>query len=47
MVPIQTPATEIVEMILIALCDFLETRYRFAMKKGKFKENQLVFNFRK
>ena len=35
-VPIQTPATEIPEMTLMALWDFLEIRYRFAMKKGRF-----------
>jgi hypothetical protein len=29
---------EIQEIILIALLDFLETRYRFAIKNGMFKE---------
>lgn len=32
----QTPATEIPEIILMALCDFFEIRYRLAMKNGRF-----------
>jgi len=37
-----TPATEMPEMILIALCDFFENKYRFAMKKGKFNIYELL-----
>ena len=36
MVPMQTPATEIKVMMLIALCDFLLIKYLFAMNKDKF-----------
>ena len=36
MVPTITPITDIAEMILITLCDFLETKYRFAINQGKF-----------
>ena len=36
MVPTVTPATETPEMMLITLCDFRETRYRFAIYTGKF-----------
>lgn len=32
----QTPITEIPEIMLMALCDFFEKRYRLAMKNGKF-----------
>jgi hypothetical protein len=42
MVPMQTPATEMPEMILMALCDFFEIRYRLAMKKGRFKSGCLL-----
>lgn len=39
-----TPITEMVEMILMALCDFLETKYRFAINNGKFTDNKFVTN---
>jgi len=39
MVPTIIPPTEIAEIILIIFCFFFETRYRFAMKNGRFKSN--------
>jgi len=38
MVPTITPITEINDMMLMMLCDFLETKYRFAINQGKFNE---------
>lgn len=36
-VAMQTPVMAMYEITLIALCDFFEIKYRFAMKIGKFK----------
>lgn len=35
-VPMAIPPNATPEIILIALCDFLDTRYLLAMKKGRF-----------
>jgi hypothetical protein len=34
-VPTKSPTTDIIEITFIRLCDFLEIKYRFAMKKGR------------
>lgn len=37
MVPTTTPDKEIPDIMLIIFCFFFENKYRFAIKKGKFK----------
>jgi len=46
-VPIATPIAEMAEMTLIALCDFLENKYRLAIHKENinFPEVSLACNF--
>jgi hypothetical protein len=42
MVATAIPHTDIKEITLIALCDFLENKYLLAIKSGKFKVNSLI-----
>lgn len=39
------PKNEIAEIILMILCDFLEIRYRLAMKSAVFKINIYLYAF--
>jgi len=45
-VPIVTPSTDIIEMILMARCDFLEKKYRLAMKGTRFIESVKIEQFK-
>lgn len=45
-VPIQMPPIDTAEIMLMALCDFLEIRYRLAMKRDKFKMLQITDQYK-